>query len=67
MDGLDDIKANMTNLSLAQEHGKQWECSVIALSEVGNAEEAKKLADKIFGSSIEDKYFKLAKESLNIE
>lgn len=63
---LDNIKANMTDLSLAQGYGKQWECSVIALSEVGNTEKAKKLADAIFGSSIEDKYFKLAKESLNI-
>ena len=63
---LDNIKANMTDLSLAQGYGKRWECSVIALSEVGNTEKAKKLADAIFGSSIEDKYFKLAKESLNI-
>ncbi len=64
---LDDIKANMTDLSLAQGYGKQWECSVIALSEVENTEKAKKLADAINGSSIEDKYFKSAKESLNIE
>lgn len=64
---LDDIKANMTDLSLAQGYGKQWECSVIALSEVGNTEKAKKLADEIFGSSIEDKFFKLAKESLSKE
>lgn len=64
---LDSIKANMTNLSLAQGYGKQWECSVIALSEVGSPKEAKKLADTILGSSVEDKYFKLAKESLNIE
>ena len=64
---LDDIKAYMTDLSLAQGYRKQWECSVIALSEVGNTEKAKKLADEIFGSSIEDKYFKLAKESLSKE
>ena len=64
---LDSIKAYMTDLSLAQEYGKQWECSVIALSEVGNTEKAKKLADEIFGSSIEDKYFELAKESLRKE
>ena len=64
---LDSIKAYMTDLSLAQGYGKQWECSVIALSEVGNTEKAKKLADEIFGSSIEDKYFELAKESLRKE
>lgn len=64
---LDDIKAYMTDLSLAQGYRKQWECSVIALSEVGNTEKAKKLADEIFGSSIEDKYFKLAKGSLSKE
>lgn len=64
---LDSIRASMTNLSLAKGYGKQWECSVIALSEVSNTKEAKGLADAIFGSSIEDKYFKLAKESLNIE
>ena len=64
---LDDIKANMTDLSLAQGYGKQWECSVIALSEVGDTEKAKKLADEILGSSVEDECFKLAKQSLNIE
>ena len=64
---LDSIKANMTDLSLAQGYGKQWECSVIALSEVGNIEKAKKHADEMFGSSIEEKYFELAKESLNKE
>ena len=64
---LDDIKADMINLSLAQGYGKQWECSVIALSEVDNPEEAKKLADKLNGSTVEDKYFESAKESLNIK
>mgnify|MGYP006891104830 CR=1 FL=1 len=64
---LDSIKANMTDLSLAQGYGKQWEYSVIALSESENSEKTKKLADKMFGSSIEDKYFELAKESLNKE
>lgn len=64
---LDDIKANIKSLSLAKGHGKQWGYSVVALSEVGDPNEAKKLADEINGSSIENKYFKLAKESLNIE
>lgn len=64
---LEDIKNNMTNLSLAQGYGKQWECSVIALSEIGDPEKAKKLADEICGYSVENEYFKSAKKSLNIK
>ena len=64
---LDAVKKYKTKLSLARGYGKQWEYSVIALSEVNNIEEAKKLADKMNGSVIEDKYFELAKESLNIK
>lgn len=57
---LDDIKTDLTNLSLAQGYGKQWECSIIALSEVRNTEKAKKLADSICGCSIESQYFEKA-------
>ena len=64
---LESIRSHMAELSLAQGYGKQWGYSVIALSEVDEPEKAKKLADKMFGSSIEDKYFELAKESLNKE
>ena len=64
---LENIRFHMAELSLAQGYGQQWEYSVIALSEVDDPEKAKKLADKMFGSSIEDKYFELAKESLNKE
>ena len=64
---LEDIRSHMAELSLAQGYRKQWGCSVIALSEIDEPEKAKKLADKMFGSSIEDKYFELAKESLNKE
>ena len=62
---LDDIKTYLTNLSLAQGYGKQWKCSIIALSEVSDTKEAKKLADSICGCSVENQYFKKAFDYIN--
>lgn len=64
---LQDVLEN-DDFTLEDGYKKQWKSSVRALSEVSDEEKAREKAKEYYVSgSIEDKYWKLAKESLGIE
>lgn len=51
--------------SLPTGYGKQWACSICALMEADDEEQARQLADKKNGSKVEKKYWDSAKDTLN--
>lgn len=61
----EDLMKKNYNFTLPKGYQKQWKTSVCALLETSDEEEAKQIAKMENGSKIEQKYWKLAKETLN--
>lgn len=60
-----DLMKKNYNFTLPKGYQKQWKTSVCALLETSDEEEAKQIAKIENRSKIEEKYWKLAKETLN--
>lgn len=61
----EDLVNEKYDFTLPTGYAKQWRISVCALLETADEEEARKIAKKYNNNvKIEDKYWKLAKESL---
>ena len=61
----EDLANEKYAFTLPTGYAKQWTKSVCALLETADEEKAKQIAKEKNGSKIEEKYWKLAKESLN--
>ncbi|MFR8011321.1 MAG: hypothetical protein ACLU8W_06120 [Clostridia bacterium] len=61
-----DLASGKYDFTLPTGYAKQWKISVCALLEIMDEEKAKQMAKKKNGAKIEEKYWKLAKETLKM-